>query len=457
MPGELAIKLVFPSAPSFRSPDEEGASDVLHICSVVSVHPISQHRASFSKEFPNFLANVNVTTLPKRWESQQNDHTLDMSHEFETLAVHAGVEPEKLTGAVMTPIFQTSTYAQAGPGQHKGYEYSRTDNPTRTALQTSLLALERTTYSLVFSSGMAAIDAVLNTLITGDHVIAGDDLYGGTYRLFSKVANRRGIKFSFVDVANPEALEAAATTQTKWIWFETPTNPLLKVIDIQAVASFAKSRGIKVGVDNTFMSPYFQNPAELGADLVMHSMTKYINGHSDVVMGALMLNDKDLYDQLKFLQNSIGATPGPFDCFLVLRGIKSLAVRMQRHGENAQKLAEFLSTHPKVDRVIFPGLPNHPQHELAAAQARGFGGMLSFYVKGGLQEASQVLSRAQLFTLAESLGGVESLIEHPAIMTHASLPAEIRQASGISDNFIRVSVGIEHIDDLIADLDQALG
>lgn len=380
-----------------------------------------------------------------------------MPHKFETLAIHAGVEPESTTGAVMTPIFQTSTYAQTAPGQHRGYEYSRTDNPTRTALQTSLSALERTTYALVFSSGMAAIDAWLNTLSEGDHVIAGDDLYGGTYRLFSKVANRRGIDFSFADVANVESVATAVTQQTKWIWFETPTNPLLKVIDVAALSEFAKPKGIKIGVDNTFMSPYFQNPAELGADVVMHSMTKYINGHSDVVMGALMLNDQSLYEQLKFLQNSIGATPGPFDCFLVLRGIKSLAVRMQRHGENAQRLAQFLSEHPKVERVIYPGLQSHPQHELASNQARGYGGMLSFYLRGGLHEASNFLSSVRLFTLAESLGGVESLIEHPAIMTHASLPPEIREASGISDNFIRVSVGLEHIDDLIADINQALG
>ncbi|HMS55807.1 MAG TPA: cystathionine gamma-synthase [Fimbriimonadaceae bacterium] len=380
-----------------------------------------------------------------------------MPHKFETLAIHAGVEPESTTGAVMTPIFQTSTYAQTAPGQHRGYEYSRTDNPTRTALQTSLSALERTTYALVFSSGMAAIDAWLNTLSEGDHVIAGDDLYGGTYRLFSKVANRRGIDFSFADVANVESVATAVTQQTKWIWFETPTNPLLKVIDVAALSEFAKPKGIKIGVDNTFMSPYFQNPAELGADVVMHSMTKYINGHSDVVMGALMLTDQSRCEQLKFLQNAIGATPGPFDCFLVLRGIKSLAVRMQRHGENAQRLAQFLSEHPKVERVIYPGLQSHPQHELASNQARGYGGMLSFYLRGGLHEASNFLSSVRLFTLAESLGGVESLIEHPAIMTHASLPPEIREASGISDNFIRVSVGLEHIDDLIADINQALG
>lgn len=374
---------------------------------------------------------------------------------FETDAVHAGVQPEPMTGAVMTPIFQTSTYAQRGPGQHQGYEYSRTDNPTRTALQISLAALERTKHALVFASGLSAIDAVLNTLAAGDHVLAGDDLYGGTFRLFNKVAAHRGIEFSYVPLDDLSAAQSAIRPNTKLIWFETPTNPMLKLVDIEAIAQLAKSRYILTAVDNTFMSPALQNPAVLGADIVMHSMTKFINGHSDVVMGALMLNDTALYERLKFLQNSIGAIPGPFDCWLVLRGIKTLAVRMERHCTNGQKLAEWLTSHPKVERVIHPGLPSHPQHELANRQTKGHGGMITFFIKGGEPEARAFLSELSLFTLAESLGGVESLIEHPAIMTHASVPPETRAEIGISDSLIRISTGIEHIDDLIADLDQA--
>ena len=394
--------------------------------------------------------------------------------EFETQVIHAGIEPDEATGAVMTPIYQTSTYAQASPGQHKGYEYSRTDNPTRTVLQTQLAELERGDKALVFSSGLAASDCVLNLLQSGDHVIAGDDLYGGTYRLFEKVATYRGLQFDFVDLSDPAALESKIRPETKLIWFETPTNPMLNIFDIRAICKVARSRDILTVVDNTFMSPYFQNPLELGADVVMHSMTKYINGHSDVVMGCLVLKDRDmkapkktwsdpnftapktLYARLKFLQNAVGATPGPFDCWLVLRGIKTLAVRMERHATNAMRLTEYLQSNSKVDHVVYPGLPNHPGHKTAKQQMKGFGGMVTFFTRGGLVEARRFLENLQVFTLAESLGGVESLIEHPAIMTHASIPPELRKEIGIHDNLVRMSVGIEHPDDLIADLDRAL-
>jgi len=398
----------------------------------------------------------------------------DQNHSFETQVIHAGIEPDEATGAVMTPIYQTSTYAQSSPGAHKGYEYSRTDNPTRTVLQAQLAALEQGNKALVFSSGLAATDSVLNLFQSGDHVIAGDDLYGGTYRLFEKVATFRGLEFDFVDLTSEDALRATIRPETKLIWFETPTNPMLNVFDIAKISAIAKEHGILVVVDNTFMSPYFQNPLTLGADIVMHSMTKYINGHSDVVMGCLVMRDraikaprktwsdpnfsapKTLYARLKFLQNAVGATPGPFDCWLVLRGIKTLAVRMERHAQNAAKVARFLESHYKVERVIYPGLASHPGHELATRQMRGFGGMITFFTKGGLEEARTFLENLKLFTLAESLGGVESLIEHPAIMTHASIPPEIRRTIGIHDNLVRVSCGIENADDLIQDLDQAL-
>ena len=362
-----------------------------------------------------------------------------MAHDFETDVIHAGIEPEPLTGAVMTPIFQTSTYAQAAPGDHKGFEYSRTDNPTRSALQAQLAALEKGDRALVFATGLASTDTVLNLLKAGDHVVAGDDLYGGTYRLFSKVVANRGIDFTFTKL-DEGSLRAALKPSTKLVWFETPTNPLLSVIDIEMVARVAHEHGALCAVDNTFMSPYFQNPLELGADIAMHSMTKYVNGHSDVVMGCLAIRDREvpwlgetLYSRLKFLQNAIGATPGPFDCFLVLRGIKTLAVRMQRHGENAMAIARHLEAHPKVERVIYPGLPSHSGHELMKLQARGFGGMITFFPKTDLVGVKRFLSSLKLFTLAESLGGVESLIEHPAIMTHASIEPHLRAAIGITE------------------------
>lgn len=393
---------------------------------------------------------------------------------FETKVIHAGVEPDGATGAVMTPIYQTSTYAQASPGVHKGYEYSRTDNPTRTVLQTQLAALEGAEKCLVFSSGLAAEDAILNLLQAGDHVVAGDDLYGGSYRLFTKVAVHRGITFTFVDPNNEGKLRAAFTPATKLVWIETPTNPMMNLVDIRKVADVAHEKGCLLCVDNTFMSPFNQRPIELGADVVMHSMTKYINGHSDVVMGALMMNDikmkppkvmwtdpnfsapKTLYARLKFLQNSIGATPGPFDCFLVLRGVKTLAVRMGRHNANAAKVAAYLEAHPRIESVRYPGLASHPSHELATRQMHGFGGMMTFFLHGGIEDSRRFLEKVKLFTLAESLGGVESLIEHPAIMTHASVPPEVRAQIGLTDNLIRISVGIENVDDIIADLDQAL-
>lgn len=378
------------------------------------------------------------------------------SNDFETLAVHAGVEPDPVAGAVMTPIYQVSTFAQAAPGKHKGYEYARTDNPTRTALQSCLAALENGEKALAFSSGLAAIDAVLNTLKQGDHVIAGDDLYGGTYRIFSRVAANRGIEFSFIKLDSSATVEAAIKPNTRLIWFETPTNPLLSVVDLRMIAALGAKHGVLTAVDNTFMSPYFQRPLELGLDIVMHSMTKYLNGHSDVVMGCLVMRKQELYEKLKFLQNSLGGVPAPFDCFLALRGIKTLAIRMQRHEENAAAVAKWLEGHSKVERVLYPGLPSHPQHALAASQSSGHSGMITFFIKGGLDESAQFLSSLKLFTLAESLGGVESLAEHPAIMTHASVPPEVRREIGLTDNLVRLSIGIESQRDIIADLDQAL-
>ncbi|MBS1717978.1 MAG: PLP-dependent transferase [Armatimonadetes bacterium] len=384
-------------------------------------------------------------------------------YKFETKVIHAGVEPDPQTGAVMTPIYQTSTYAQESPGKHKGYEYSRGDNPTRNVLQTQLAALENGDHALVYSSGLASIDNVLNLLKSGDHVVAGDDLYGGTRRLFTRVAQNRGLTFSFTCLTDAEELERHMKPNTKLVWIESPTNPLLKVMDIRRAAEIAHKHGALLGVDNTFMSPYFQRPLELGADIVMHSMTKYMNGHSDVLMGCLVVKDQtpswlgeSLFAKLKFLQNSIGATPGPFDCFLVLRGLKTLAIRMDRHNANAMKVATFLESHPKVESVSYPGLPSHPNQALHASQSSGGGGMVTFVLKGGLPVAKKLLESLKLFAVAESLGGVESLIEHPAIMTHASVPVEVREELGISDGLIRISVGIEAADDLIADLDQAL-
>ena len=376
---------------------------------------------------------------------------------FGTKAIHAGVEPDPTTGAIMTPIYQTSTYVQASPGDHKGYEYSRTHNPTRTALQNALAALENGTHGLCFATGMASIDAICKLFKPGDEIVSTNDLYGGTYRLFTKIFEGFGLKFRFVDMGDPANVAAAITPNTKLIWVETPTNPLLKVIDIKAMAALAKKHGCLLGVDNTFASPYLQNPLDMGADIIMHSVTKYLGGHSDVVMGALVVKDAALADRLAFIQNSSGATPGPQDCFLVLRGLKTLHLRMQRHCENGAVVAEWLVKHPKVERVYWPGLPTHPNHAVAKAQMRGFGGMISFTLKGDrMEEAMKVLSSTELFCLAESLGGVESLLGHPASMTHASIPREERLKNGLADTLIRLSVGLEDAEDLIADLEQAL-
>lgn len=378
--------------------------------------------------------------------------------QFSTLAVHAGVTPDPTTGAIMTPIYQTSTYVQAAPGDHKGYEYARTQNPTRDALQAALAALEGAKFASCFASGMAAMDVLMKTLRPGDEVISTNDLYGGSYRLFVRVWQHYGVSFKFVDMTNPENVAAAITPATKMIWIETPTNPLIRIVDIEAITAIAKQHSVKTVVDNTFASPYLQQPLALGADVVVHSITKYIAGHSDVVMGCIATNDEVLHTEVRFLQNACGAVPGPQDCFLVLRGIKTLHLRMKAHSENGAKIAAFLQQHPKVDTVYYAGLPSHPNHEVAKRQMRDFGGMISFTLKGdSMADALRVLSGTHLFSLAESLGGVESLIGHPATMTHASIPKEEREKSGLKDTLIRLSVGIEDADDLIADLAQAIG
>lgn len=381
----------------------------------------------------------------------------DNKHRFGTLAIHAGQFPDPTTGAVMTPVYFTSTYVQESPGKHKGYDYSRSDNPTRTAYQDCVAALEGGRHGLAFSSGVAATDAVLKLLSAGDHVVCSDDVYGGTFRIMDKLFKRLGIEFTFVDMCDLEKTERAFRPNTKLAWVESPTNPMLKIINVATVAEIARTRGCLTAVDNTFMSPYFQKPLTLDADIVVHSVTKYMNGHSDVVGGFLVVNDDALHDRLKFIQNASGAVPGPMDCFLVMRGLKTLHVRMERHAQNAMAIARFLEAHPRVERVIYPGLESHPQHELAKEQMTGFGGMITFLLKGGLTEARSFLEKVKIFSLAESLGGVESLIEHPAIMTHASIPPENRKALGILDNLVRVSCGIEDLDDLKDDLKQALG
>lgn len=376
---------------------------------------------------------------------------------FATKAVHAGQEPDLATGAVMTPIYQTSTYAQESLGHHKGFEYARTHNLTRFALERNLAALEGGTHGFSFGSGLAATNVVMQTLSAGDHVVCGNNTYGGTYRLFEKVWKRHGLAFTFVDCTDPAGVEAAFTPQTKLVWVETPTNPLMQLADVREISARAKRRGIRTLVDNTFMTPYFQRPLELGADVVMHSVTKYLNGHSDMVGGALVTSDDAFAEQLRFLQNAAGAVPGPMDCFLCLRGTKTLAVRMRQHEANAMELAALLEGHARVSRVFYPGLASHPQHDLARRQASGFGGMISFVPgDGSLTAGEAVFNRFRLFTRAESLGGVESLVCHPASMTHASVPREARLAMGFADGLLRLSVGIEDIADLKADLEQAL-
>jgi len=375
-----------------------------------------------------------------------------------TKFVHAGAEPDPSTGAIMTPIYQTSTYVQSAPGKNKGFEYARSQNPTRKALEEALAIIENGQYGLAFGSGVAATDAVIKLLQSGDEVITGNDLYGGTYRLFTKVFEKFGIRFHYIDMHNAENINTYINNNTKLIWLETPTNPLMNIVDIEAVTAIARKKNILVCVDNTFASPYLQNPLDLGADIVMHSSTKYLGGHSDVIQGALIMNDPGLRERLYFLQKSCGAVPGPMDCFLVLRGIKTLHLRMQRHCENGEKVARWLKKHPKVAKVYWPGFEDQPNYAIARRQMRGFGGMISFELKDDSVETTmRVLSSTKLFSLAESLGGVESLINHPASMTHASIPKEERIRNGLTDTLIRLSVGIEDADDLIADLEQAIG
>ncbi len=377
---------------------------------------------------------------------------------FGTKAIHAGVEPDPTTGAIMTPIYQTSTYVQESPSKHKGYAYARGANPTRNQLQKNIAALENGKYGICFSSGMGATDAVLRLLNPGDEVITSNDLYGGSYRLFTKVYERTGIKFHFIDLTDVKNIEPLLNKNTKLLWLETPSNPLMRIIDIEACVSIAKKNKIQVAVDNTFASPYLQNPLDLGADIVMHSVTKYLGGHSDVIMGALVVNDEPLYKDLAFIANSCGAVPGPQDSFLVLRGIKTLHLRMERHCYNGKKIAEYLKAHPKVVKVYWPGFTDHPNHTIAKKQMKDFGGMLSFTLKDDrLEQAIKLMETVELFSLAESLGGVESLINHPASMTHASIPKEERLKNGLSDTLIRLSVGVEDIEDLIGDLEKALG
>ncbi len=376
----------------------------------------------------------------------------DRKLRFDTLAIHAGQHPDPTTGAIMTPVYLTSTYVQDGPGVHKGYEYSRTQNPTRHALEACLAALEGGRHGLAFASGLAATDAVLHLLSAGDHVLFSDDVYGGTFRIFDKVFRRHGLAFDAVDMTDPANVARALRPETRLVWIESPTNPMLKLVDLAAVSTIAREHGARTVVDNTFATPCFQRPLAHGIDVVVHSTTKYLNGHSDVVGGAIVTDDGDLHARLAFLQNAVGGVPSPMDAFLVLRGLKTLPVRMERHGRNALAVARFLEAHPQVERVAYPGLASHPQHALACRQMTGFGGMLAFVIRGGLPAATAFLRAVRIFACAESLGGVESLIEHPAIMTHASVPKETRDKLGIADGLVRVSVGIESADDLVEDL-----
>jgi len=376
---------------------------------------------------------------------------------FGTKAIHAGVHPDPTTGAIMTPIYQTSTYVQEGVGNHKGYEYSRTLNPTRHALEKNIAAIENGKYGACFGSGLAAIDCIIKMLNPGDEVISTNDLYGGSYRIFKTIFEKYGINFHFVNMQHPAEVEALVNANTKLIWVETPTNPMMNIVDIVAMAAISKKAGAMLAVDNTFATPYLQNPLDLGADIVMHSVTKYLGGHSDVVMGALVTSNDDIASEMYRIQNSSGAVTAPMDSFLVLRGIKTLHLRMQRHCENGEKVAHFLKTHPKIDKVYWPGFESHPNHEVAKKQMRGFGGMISFNLKGNkLEDALEIVKKVEIFALAESLGGVESLIGHPATMTHASIPKEVREQSGVVDSLIRLSVGVEDAEDLIEDLIQAL-
>lgn len=376
---------------------------------------------------------------------------------FKTRSIHAGQKPDPTTGAVMTPISLATTFVQKSPGIHQGYDYIRAANPTRQAYEDCIASLEGARFGFALASGCAATAMIMHLLKSGDHVIAGDDMYGGTFRLFDKVYRPMGLEFSYVDLTSPQVLERAVQKNTRLIWLETPTNPTMKLVDIKWVSDFARQRKLLTVVDNTFMSPYFQNPIRLGADIVMHSATKYIGGHSDALGGVAVTDNEEIKEKFQFLIKSIGGVASPFDSYMMLRSLKTLAVRMEAHQANAIKVAEFLENHKKIERVLYPGLPSHPQHELAIKQSSGFSGMISLYLKGGLKESRAFLEKLRIFALAESLGGVESLVEHPAIMTHASVPPENRAALGIADNFVRISVGIEDIQDLIADLTQALG
>lgn len=380
------------------------------------------------------------------------------NYKFGTRAIHAGQEPDPSTGAIMTPIYQTSTYVQESPGKHKGYAYARGKNPTRIALEKCIASLENAKHGLCFSSGQGAEDAIMKLLRPGDEVLATDDLYGGSYRMFTKVFSHFGIKFRFVDMTNAASLESAINENTKMLWLETPTNPLMRIIDIAAASAIARKKNIKVVVDNTFASPYLQNPLDLGAHIVLHSVTKYISGHSDVIMGAVCTNDDVINEELAFIANSCGAVPGPMDCFLALRGVKTLHVRMERHCSNGRSVAEFLRSHSKIDKLYWPGFPDHSNHSIAAKQMKDFGGMISFTLKGNSKDdAFRMASSTKVFSLAESLGGVESLIGHPASMTHASIPEDLREKSGVVNSLLRLSVGIEDVSDLIEDLRQAIG
>ncbi len=377
---------------------------------------------------------------------------------FGTKAIHAGLEPDPSTGAIMTPIYQTSTYVQESPGKNKGYGYARGKNPTRVALESNIAALEEGKHCICFSSGMGATDAVIKLLSPGDEVITGDDLYGGTYRMYTKIFANYGIKFHFIDLSNAANINKYVNEKTKLIWLETPTNPLMQIVDIKACAAIAKANNILLAVDNTFASPYLQNPLLLGADIVMHSVTKYLGGHSDVVMGALIVNDDKLHERLYFILNACGANPGPMDSFLVLRGIKTLHLRMERHCFNGRKIAEYLRTHPRIEKVYWPGFEDHPNHQIAKEQMKDFGGMISIVLKNATEEDTfKLASSFKVFSLAESLGGVESLINHPATMTHASIPKAERDRVGVVDNLLRLSVGVEDVEDLLEDLKQALG
>ena len=376
------------------------------------------------------------------------------SYKFETRAIHAGQKPDPATGAIMTPVYLSSTYVQTSPGEHKGYDYSRTENPTRKALEDNIASLEEGEYGLAFSSGMAAINTCMNLLKAGDHVICSDDVYGGTFRIFDKVYKSYGLKFDFVDTSTPENISSCINDRTKLVWIETPTNPMLKITDIIAVANICKKRNLIFCVDNTFLSPYFQRPLLLGADIVVHSTTKYIGGHSDLIGGCIVTSNAEIHERLKFCQNAVGAVPGPMDCFLVLRGIKTLPVRMERHESNAGAIAEYLNNQPTLKKIYYPGLINHPGHEIQGRQANGYGAIVSFDLGDDLNKAINFLGALKLFSLAESLGSVESMAEHPAIMTHSSVPPETRLKLGITEGLIRLSVGLEHIDDLLEDLEK---